>query len=80
MRELAAKSADRAASVFLVHNGQPQMSTNHEGPSRDRCFANEALHLLRSINITPNFPGVVNFVALILVDTKATAFELAPLR
>ena len=33
------------------------------------------LHRLRSINLTPNFPGVYNFVVLIPLDTKATAFN-----
>jgi len=31
-------------------------------------------------NLTPNFPGVYNFVVWIPVDTKATAFELELLR
>jgi len=80
--ELAAKSGDRADSVlqfndlkFLVNNGQPQMIK-----IIITAFKRNTLHLLRSINLTPNFPGVYNFVALIPVDTKATAFELALLR
>ena len=43
-------------------------------------FCQQNLHPLLSINLTLIFPVVYNFVALIPVDTKATAFELALLR
>ena len=33
-------------------------TANHEGPSRDRYFTNQILHILWSINLTTNFPGV----------------------
>ena len=49
------------------------------GSFRAPYFANQTLHQLQFINLTPNSPVVYNFVASIHVDIKDTASELAPL-
>ena len=48
-------------------------------PSRVLYFANQTLPLSQFTNLTPNSLGVYSFVALIHVDIKDTASELAPL-